>query len=178
MKKTIHEFATIIRNKFKGSYDDLTDVQLVTQILRRYPIYQDMVDISGLDVNFVTKKTDIKDVSSNFSCVLNNSYWGKLIQQTGNPNYITATVDNIEGRNFNFYSNGKFIYNDIQPYKTNIQGTWSCNGDNNFIVKTQDDSMFDSKLDKWTYHVSEKPPVHESEIIKKIVLKNLKTLIK
>lgn len=113
-------------------------------------------------------KVDPTKVSPNFACILKNSLWKDLVTPTGDSNHIMFTVGNMAGREYHFYGDGKFMYNDVKPYKSNIMGTWECNGDADFVVNTEDQSRFDSKVNKWSYHVN------ESKIIKKIVYKNLK----
>lgn len=114
-----------------------------------------------------SSQIDPTKVSSNFSCILNNSLWKTLLKQTNDSNHLMYTVSNITGKEFHFFADGKFMYNDIEPYKTNIMGTWQCDGDSNFLIKTEDKALFDSKVNKWSYNVN------ESNEIKKLVYKNL-----
>lgn len=51
-KKSPKEFAQLIKEKYPLAYDDIPDDELAKKVITKYPVYQDMVDLSG-----VTKQT-------------------------------------------------------------------------------------------------------------------------
>ena len=95
---------------------------------------------------------DPTKVSPNFSCLLKNDRWGPALTKV-DENHIMYAIVGYKGREFHFYSDNKFEYKDIAPFES-VKGAWSCNGGANFVIRTEDDALFDSVTTKWSYHVS------------------------
>jgi hypothetical protein len=99
--------------------------------------------------------TGVKNVSTSFSCIVKNTFWSGRIKTTSDPNHIVYKLPGDQ--EYNFYANGSFIYRDIPPYRTNIKGTWVCDGSSDFVINMEDDSKFESKVGKWKENVSAQP---------------------
>lgn len=54
-KKSLVDFARLIKDKYPTAYDDMPDEELAKSVLKKYPQYGDMVDLSGL-VGDITQK--------------------------------------------------------------------------------------------------------------------------
>ena len=99
--------------------------------------------------------TGVKNVSTSFSCIVKNTFWSGRIKTTSDPNHIVYKLPGDQ--EYNFYADGSFIYRDIPPYRTNIKGTWVCDGSSDFVINMEDDSRFESKIGKWKENVSAQP---------------------
>ncbi len=99
--------------------------------------------------------TGVKNVSTSFSCIVKNTFWSGRIQTTTDPNHIFYKLPG--NQEYNFYADGGFLYKDIPPYRTNIKGTWVCDGSSDFVINMEDDSRFESKIGKWKENVSAQP---------------------
>jgi len=47
-KKSLKDFAQLIKSRHPMAYDDLSDDDLARRVIRKYPVYQDMVDLSEI----------------------------------------------------------------------------------------------------------------------------------
>lgn len=99
--------------------------------------------------------TGVVNVSTNFSCIVKNTFWSGRIKTTSDPNHIVYKLPGDQ--EYNFYADGSFVYRDIPPFRTNIKGTWVCDGQSDFVINMEDDSRFESKLGKWKENVSAQP---------------------
>jgi len=98
----------------------------------------------------VSIKVEPSKVSLKFTCILKNTFWGDKVQETDDSDHLMYTIADNPGKEFHFYADGKFMYNDVEPYRTNIKGTWKCIGSSDFLVNTEDNSIFDSRVNKWS----------------------------
>lgn len=167
-KVSVAEFASRIRKKYPGSYDDLSDIDLTNKFIKKYPVYSDFVDFGNVTstVNISSQQpqnqsisanvnTGVVSVSTNFSCIVKNSFWSGRIKTTSDPNHIFYQLPSEQ--EYNFYANGVFVYRDNPPNRTQTKGTWTCDGESDFIINTEDDARFTSKLGKWENNVSAVP---------------------
>lgn len=117
------------------------------------------------------KKAD----ESKFACIKNSNTNGKNLQQTkDNPEaYSFFNNDNSE---FTFWDNGDFTITDGNGRAI---GKWKCKGNNNFEANVEwkgTTLYYRSETNQWSDTQNAKK-INEN-VIKKIVSKNLKSLIK
>ena len=129
---------------------------------------------STTNTNTITpvKKAD----ESKFACIRNSNTKGKNLQQT-KDNSEAYSFFNTDGSEFTFWVNGDFTYYDGD---TTANGKWKCNGGNNFEANVDwkgTTHYFKSETNEWALTQNAKKTVYENTI-KKIVSKNLKSLIK
>ncbi len=121
------------------------------------------------------KPTQTVDISV-FNCIKNSNTKGKNLQQT-KDNPEAYSFFNTDGSEFTFWVNGDFTYYDGD---TTANGKWKCNGGNNFEANVDwkgTTHYFKSETNEWALTQNAKKTVYENTI-KKIVSKNLKSLIK
>ena len=111
-----------------------------------------------------------------FNCIKNSNTKGKNLQQTkDNPDAYSFV--NTDGSEFTFWPNGDFTYYDGD---TTANGKWKCKGGNNFDATVDWKGVphyYRSETNEWALTQNAKKTVYENTI-KKIVSKNLKSLIK
>ena len=112
---------------------------------------------------------------SKFACIKNSNTNGINLQQTkDNPSAYSFFKG--DGSEFIFWDNGDFAYWDGD---TQAIGKWKCVGSNNFIANMDwkgTTYYYRSETNQWGFTPNDKK-INEN-IIKKIVSKNLKSLIK
>ena len=123
-----------------------------------------------------TTTTPVKKADeSKFACIKNSNTKGKNLQQTkDNPSAYSFVKG--DGSEFIFWDNGDFAYWDGD---TQAIGKWKCVGSNNFIANMDwkgTTYYYRSETNQWGFTPNDKK-INEN-IIKKIVSKNLKSLIK
>ena len=114
--------------------------------------------------------------SSVFNCIRNSNTKGKNLQQT-KDNPEAYSFFNTDGSEFTFWANGDFTYYDGD---TTANGKWKCKGGNNFDATVDWKGVphyYRSETNEWALTQNAKKTVYENTI-KKIVSKNLKSLIK
>jgi hypothetical protein len=142
MKKyTISEFAKVIRNKYPGKYDSVSDNDLVFKWLKVYYADAKYIDVSeltklGLDLGkeSVKKNTEvIKD---------------KIVDKLGGQPAVDSTLQTVKDKLKNVYTDIKKNYNDQTSnntddsqntdLKTNTTTNTSTNDDDKVIVTKYD----------------------------------------
>jgi hypothetical protein len=114
--------------------------------------------------------------SSVFNCIRNSNTKGKNLQQT-KDNPEAYSFFNTDGSEFTFWANGDFTYYDGD---TTANGKWKCKGGNNFEANVDwkgTTHYYKSETNEWALTQNAKKTVYENTI-KKIVSKNLKSLVK
>jgi hypothetical protein len=121
------------------------------------------------------KPTQTVDISV-FNCIKNSNTKGKNLQQT-KDNPEAYSFFNTDGSEFTFWVNGDFTYYDGDA---TANGKWKCKGGNNFDATVDWKGVphyYRSETNEWALTQNAKKTVYENTI-KKIVSKNLKSLIK
>lgn len=162
------------RKKFWGKYSK--DLKLDDYNLYEKNLTTNQTSTQGalISPNTTPPPTQTVDVSV-FNCIRNSNTKGKNLQQTiDNPNAYSF-VDKT-GEEFTFWGNGDFLY---IGKNNRSQGKWKCKGSNNFEVITDwggTKYYYRSETGQWA--LTPNAPALEENFIKKIVSKNLKSLIK
>ena len=141
--------------------------------------HADKVDSSATSTsttNTTTTTTPVKKADeSKFNCIKNSNTNGKNLKQTKNNPSVYSFIKG-DGSEFAFWDNGDFAYWDGD---TQAIGKWKCVGSNNFIANMDwkgTTYYYRSETNQWGFTPNDKK-INEN-IIKKIVSKNLKSLIK
>jgi hypothetical protein len=80
-----------------------------------------------------------------FNCLLNHTTTPKIVK-TSSPRQVRRVFDNNTQY---FFSNYYFQITDKTGKTIHYKGTWKCDGDNDFIINTEDGDEFSSKTGKW-----------------------------
>lgn len=138
--------------------------------------HADKVDSTATSTTNTNTTTPVKRADeSKFACIKNSNTNGKNLQQTkDNPEaYSFFNNDNSE---LTFWDNGDFTITDGNGRAI---GKWKCKGNNNFEANIEwkgTTLYYRSETNQWSDTPNAKK-INEN-IIKKIVSKNLKSLIK
>jgi len=123
-----------------------------------------------------TTTTPVKKADeSKFACIKNSNTKGKNLQQSDTNPEVYIFVD-TDGTEFEFWDNGNFA---VWDGSTRAIGKWKCKGSNNFDANIEwkgETHYFRSETNQWSVTPNAKK-INENTI-KKIVSKNLKSLIK
>ena len=136
---------------------------------------QSVEEITSNTSESSTKQSQSVDLSV-FNCIRNSNTKGKNLQQT-KDNPEAYSFFNTDGSEFTFWVNGDFTYYDGD---TTANGKWKCKGGNNFDATVDWKGVphyYRSETNEWALTQNAKKTVYENTI-KKIVSKNLKSLIK
>ena len=138
--------------------------------------HADKVDATATSTTNTNTITPVKKADeSKFACIKNSNTKGKNLQQTkDNPEaYSFFNNDNSE---LTFWDNGDFTITDGNGRAI---GKWKCKGNNNFEANIEwkgTTLYYRSETNQWSDTPNAKK-INEN-IIKKIVSKNLKSLVK
>ena len=138
--------------------------------------HADKVDATATSTTNTNTTTPVKKADeSKFACIKNSNTNGKNLQQTkDNPEaYSFFNNDNSE---LTFWDNGDFTITDGNGRAI---GKWKCKGNNNFEANIEwkgTTLYYRSETNQWSDTPNAKK-INEN-IIKKIVSKNLKSLVK
>ena len=139
--------------------------------------HADKVDATATtNTNTTTTTTPVKKADeSKFACIKNSNTKGKNLQQSDTNPEVYIFVD-TDGTEFEFWDNGNFA---VWDGNNRAIGKWKCKGSNNFDANIEwkgETHYFRSETNQWSVTPNAKK-INEN-IIKKIVSKNLKSLIK
>jgi hypothetical protein len=139
--------------------------------------HADKVDSSATSTSTsTTTTTSVKKADeSKFACIKNSNTNGKNLQQT-KDNPAAYSFFNTDNSEFTFWDNGDFTITDGNGRAI---GKWKCKGNNNFEANVEwkgTTLYYRSETNQWSDTQNAKK-INEN-VIKKIVSKNLKSLIK
>jgi hypothetical protein len=112
-----------------------------------------------------TNTVDDSQVNSAFSCVNNSQILKGITKKLDGTNGIIYKLSS--GGQLQFNMDKTFIYISRNDPNRKINGTWDCNGANQFIVNTENGARLDSKLGYWENDVVKKSTSNENEDISK-----------
>ena len=118
-----------------------------------------------------TNTVDDSQVNSTFSCVNNSQILKGITKKLDGTNGIIYKLSS--GGQLQFNTDKTFIYISRNDPNRKINGTWDCNGANEFIVNTENGARLDSKVGYWKNDVVNKSTSNENENIS--VTSNIKT---
>ena len=124
----------------------------------------------GVTQNTTTNGTtaptvDDSQINSTFSCVNNSQVLKGITKSLDGSNSIIYKLSS--GGQLQFNTDKTFIYISRNDPNRKINGTWECNGSNQFIVNTENGARLDSKLGYWENDVVKKSTSNENEDISK-----------
>lgn len=139
--------------------------------------HADKVDSSATSTSTSTTSTSTRKPAdeSKFACIKNSNTNGKNLQQT-KDNPAAYSFFNNDNSEFTFWDNGDFTITDGNGRAI---GKWKCKGNKNFDANVEwkgTTLYYRSETNQWSDTPNAKK-INEN-IIKKIVSKNLKSLIK
>lgn len=114
-KKSLKEFAQLIKSKYPQTYDDLEDDDLAKKVIRKYPQYHDMVDLTPLTQSIRENTLSNFELKSNFQSQLDTALLptqGKL--QVGksaferNSDDVAIPLETFKGLDLRKSSNMEF----------------------------------------------------------------------
>jgi hypothetical protein len=164
------------RKKFWSKYSK--DLKLDDYNLYEKNLTTNQISSQGDSItpNTNTTTTPVKKADeSKFACIKNSNTKGKNLQQSDTNPDVYIFVD-TDGTEFEFWDNGNFA---VWDGSTRAIGKWKCKGSNNFDANIEwkgETHYFRSETNQWSVTPNAKK-INEN-IIKKIVSKNLKSLIK
>ena len=164
------------RKKFWSKYSK--DLKLDDYNLYEKNLTTNQISSQGTSITpntSIKPSPSVKVDESKFACIKNSNTKGKILQQTkDNPEaYSFFNNDNSE---LTFWDNGDFTITDGNGRAI---GKWKCKGNNNFEANIEwkgTTLYYRSETNQWSDTPNAKK-INEN-IIKKIVSKNLKSLVK
>lgn len=120
----------------------------------------------GVTQNTTTNGTtaptvDDSQINSTFSCVNNSQVLKGITKSLDGSDSIVYKLST--GGQLQFNTDKTFIYISRNDPNRKINGTWECNGANEFIVNTENGARLDSKVGYWKNDVVQKSTTTPSD---------------
>jgi hypothetical protein len=153
-------------------YNQMVKLELYTDSIDKFfklyacDIYPNNQYCQGVSQNTTTNNAtttntvDDSHVNATFSCVNNSQVLKGITKSLNGSDSIIYKLST--GGQLQFNTDKTFIYISRNDPNRKINGAWDCNGENEFIVNTENGARLDSKVGYWKNDVVQKSTITPS----------------